>query len=312
MATTTTTNLGMTLAVPGSNEPFDTAVVNANFEAIDTEVGAQRSEASSTDTRLDTIEKFTNPTVTTPTMGVIPSGTAAQRDGLYGIPATAADRVALAAKAPRWFNTEKGYEQQYFAQYDDAGAGIFAKDVHGWGLAAHLKETPLANFTVTGTVGTFSKRGAVAVCAGGTSLQIDGLFNADFTDYRLLIETTAGGVIDIYSRLCAAGAADSSAGYSVNGLIVNNAGTVSSPVSGATDRWTFGSNTTQGATYEVFLRSPFPNTYTTHMTRVYSQSNQQELRGGTYAASKVFDGILLAVASGNWTGRVRAFGINDY
>ena len=42
MATTTTTNLGMTLAVPGSNEPFDTADVNANFEAIDAEVGVDR------------------------------------------------------------------------------------------------------------------------------------------------------------------------------------------------------------------------------------------------------------------------------
>jgi len=40
MATTTTPNLNLTLAIPGSNEPFDTNMVNTNFTAIDTWVGA--------------------------------------------------------------------------------------------------------------------------------------------------------------------------------------------------------------------------------------------------------------------------------
>lgn len=49
MATTTTPNLGLTLAVPGSNEPFDTATVNANFTALDTNAGLL-------DSRLDVVE----------------------------------------------------------------------------------------------------------------------------------------------------------------------------------------------------------------------------------------------------------------
>lgn len=54
-------------------------------------------------------------------------GTTAQRDAYWGKPTTGATtpeitaRVALANKGPRWFNTEKGYEEQYFAKVGDTG-----------------------------------------------------------------------------------------------------------------------------------------------------------------------------------------------
>jgi hypothetical protein len=55
------------------------------------------------------------------------TGTSALRDVYYGIPGTTssdvdkAARVALASKLPIWRNTEKGYEEQYFAKADDPG-----------------------------------------------------------------------------------------------------------------------------------------------------------------------------------------------
>lgn len=49
MAYTTTTRLGLKKAVPGSNQPFETAVFNENYDKID-------AEAVAADTRLDLIE----------------------------------------------------------------------------------------------------------------------------------------------------------------------------------------------------------------------------------------------------------------
>lgn len=47
--------------------------------------------------------------------GQMGKGTSAQRDGFYGVPATDAQKVALANSVPIWFNTEKGWEESYYA-----------------------------------------------------------------------------------------------------------------------------------------------------------------------------------------------------
>lgn len=136
MATTTTPNLSLTLAVPGTNEPFDTDAVNTNFTAIDTFAGVQVAADAAQSNRLDVIEKFTNPQASSATVGVVPSGTTAQRDGFWGTPADAAARVALANKAARWFNTDTnfGFDQRYFAPTSDsATTGYLAQNARGGG-----------------------------------------------------------------------------------------------------------------------------------------------------------------------------------
>ena len=50
--------------------------------------------------------------LTTALTGTVGAGTTAQRDVIFPAPATATDRVLLASKPARWFNTDKGYEQQ--------------------------------------------------------------------------------------------------------------------------------------------------------------------------------------------------------
>lgn len=47
--------------------------------------------------------------------GQMGKGTSAQRDGFYGVPTTDAQKVALANSVPIWFNTEKGWEESYYA-----------------------------------------------------------------------------------------------------------------------------------------------------------------------------------------------------
>lgn len=105
-----------------------------NFNAIE-------AFAVATDGRADQIEKFTVPGAvgTTPAGylgGVIPRGTTAERNTFYGTPASAAERVALANKAPRWLNSDTGYEEQYFGDDGDSGTAgykaIFAVPAPGW------------------------------------------------------------------------------------------------------------------------------------------------------------------------------------
>lgn len=48
MSTTSTPVLGLTLAVPGTKEPFNTGTVNANFTAIDAAIGQKAAKVSTT------------------------------------------------------------------------------------------------------------------------------------------------------------------------------------------------------------------------------------------------------------------------
>ena len=159
MATTTTPNLNLTLAVPGTNEAFSTATVNQNFTVIDADAGATDSALASLDSRLDAIEPTT--TAGGAMNGLAPAGTAAQRDAYWGTPSNATERVALANKAPRWLNTQNGYLEQYFCNDDDNATGgykaIFATASPGWwpvgGRTPYcLVEKNIAQSTSAGTI----------------------------------------------------------------------------------------------------------------------------------------------------------------
>lgn len=132
--------------------------------------------------------------------GYVGFGTTAQRDAYYPTPGNAAARVALAATAPRWFNTDKGFMQQYFAQFDDAGvAAPFAKKVFGWRAAIDSGRVPIAHaFTVSGgTPANVKKYGNTVQIDGGTSdgIIVNGCFIDDFDVYEIEIEipTVPGG-----------------------------------------------------------------------------------------------------------------------
>lgn len=55
MAYTTTTRLGLKKAVPGSNQPFETAVFNENYDKIDAETVAADARLDNLEAGLDTI-----------------------------------------------------------------------------------------------------------------------------------------------------------------------------------------------------------------------------------------------------------------
>lgn len=63
------------------------------------------------------------------------SGTTAQRDAYYGVPATTAERADLANRQPVWFNIERGWEESYYVPTGTAGLtakGLLAGASAGW------------------------------------------------------------------------------------------------------------------------------------------------------------------------------------
>ncbi|HEY9438277.1 MAG TPA: hypothetical protein VIS29_06440 [Streptomyces sp.] len=318
MATTTTTNLGLSLAVPGSNEPFDTADVNQNFEAIDSEVGARRSADTAQNSRLTAIEDLTLPTASGANVGVVPSGTAADRDGFWSVPATAADRVALANKGARWFNTEKGYEQQYFCQFDDASASRFNRQVHGWYPAVSLGLVPLKPTSTANTGGTVAVHGGRVNFTGVTTVALNGIFTADFDSYVLQIFSTELAANAQRLRLYAAGVEQAGAGtYAFQSHGMSGTG-VAAVLNTGSPNWLLQHNANHEL--DATVRISFPLRATgRHLFRVESTSiatdgslMQQSRLDGYHAATVACDGFGISVAAGTITGNVRVFGVNEY
>jgi hypothetical protein len=182
-------NTGVLLPVPGSGQGWEVAVFNGNLSSIDSAIGADRG-------RLTAIEaKIGN-------NAVVPRGTSAARDGFYGVPGTAAARVALANSAPSWFNTDKGYLERYFAPTSDSGqAGyntLYARGKGGWvpegaGLIPINWPTPIITGNATGVVVNGNTLLIPASNTGVTKIAFDGLFTDDFTQYRLIANGYAQG-----------------------------------------------------------------------------------------------------------------------
>jgi hypothetical protein len=87
-------------------------------------------------------------------------GTAAERDAIYGVPATDAARVALANRKIIWYNLDNGFTEMYYAVTGLAGLtvrGLIAGTASGWypmNTGPQLLLLPSASFTL-GVGGTF-------------------------------------------------------------------------------------------------------------------------------------------------------------
>lgn len=66
----------------------------------------------------------------------VEGGTTAERDAIYGVPATDAERVALANRRPLWFNVARGWHESYYAPASLGSAltvpGLQASVAAGW------------------------------------------------------------------------------------------------------------------------------------------------------------------------------------
>lgn len=161
-------NLALKRPVVGSGQAWSTQkYIVDNMDAIDAFAGA-------VDGRLDKVEAE--------------GGSTAVRDAKFGVPSTAGERVALAAKGATFFNTDKGWLEQYFAAYNDAGVGNApARPAAGWAPAVAM--APIRGGVLTQDAGTFTRKGDVYEFSGvNGGMKVAGLLVDDFEHYRIQME----------------------------------------------------------------------------------------------------------------------------
>lgn len=140
------------------------------------------------------------------------AGTTAERDAFYGVPNTTALRVALANRAPSWYNIDLGWEESYYVGNTAAGLtvpGLISGASAGWyptGPGPTCVLTPSAgNSTaggayVTGWLGSFHRRGGAAWFDATT----DGIVIEKAGRYRLsawTIQQSGSGIAVFALRL---------------------------------------------------------------------------------------------------------------
>ena len=296
-------NTGAILPVPGSGQDWEVAVYNGNFTGVEAAVTADRA-------RLSSIEgKIAN-------NAVVPAGTTSARDGFYGTPSSAAARVALANSVPRWFNTDKGYTQQYFAQDGDAGAGIFTRATAGWYAAVDSGRVPLSGFTVTSTGGTVTRDGGAVQLAGAvTAVQLKSLFTTDFMFYDFELEMVAvTAVNDLFWRASSAGVDNSSANYNRQRVLASGTSTlVGAGSTGQTAGLVGHMDLTQAGAIDFTVQNPAdPTRRTSSRSAGFDGGNLLDSAGSLLNVLAAHDGITFFVSTNTFNGRLRVFGRNPF
>jgi hypothetical protein len=294
-------NTGVLLPVLGSGQAWEGSVYNGNFTGVENAIAADRSRLSSIEGKIGS-------------NAVIPAGTSAARDGFYGVPASAAARVALANAVPRWFNTDKGWEEQYFATEGDAGAGRFTRQFGGWYPSVTSGRVPLSIFTTANSGGTVTRDGgSVTINGACNTIAFNNVFTTDFLDYEFEIEVF-GTAADLLWRSRLAGADDSTSIYNRNRFTSNSNSTSQSLAETAQNAGAAGRiDTADPGSILLRVRQPFiAGSKTATRGHGLDSGNYQQITSSFKTAAASHDGITFFVAAGSFQGRIKAFGINPF
>lgn len=249
--------------------------------------------------------------VTTTQLATPDVGTTSARDAKYPTPGSAGARVALAAQAIQWFNTEKGYTEQYFSQYDDAGANLsLSKKTHGW--KPTYGKHPLTQFTLIGAnqrkIGNL-----IELTANNAQFEADGVFTDAFDEYEIVLEVGASsGTVFINFQFRTAAAVVAGTNYQLQRL--RGGGASASASTQANDpQWQIGHTLAASGTY-VTLR--VTNPMLAEKKRVQAISYEDAdlyVSGGICDSTALCDGLKIAVASGTFTqpSSLQVYGISN-
>lgn len=293
-------NTGVILPVPGSGQAWEVAVYNGNFTGVENAIAADR-------TRLTTIEgKIGN-------NALIPAGTSAARDGFYGSPTTAAGRIALANSAPRWFNTEKGYLERYFAPTSDSATGgyntLFARGAGGW-LSAESGLVPLslAAAAVSGG-GTIAVNGNVLVMTNANTVVLDSFFTAAFDQYEVYFDVSlsVSGFLNWIPRI---GGVDQNSASSVNRQVSSTIGTTPGGATQTDNTFKIGHVASTSFAGKGTYYNPASSGRVAQMDSLTQRNDGHGRQTNQTVAAGVFDGVKLqGSGGGSMSGQIRIFGV---
>jgi hypothetical protein len=308
------------LPVPGSKEPFRVADVNTWFQTIDTKFQSVDGVATGLGNRLTAIEPFLLPGYAEPTAkhGLVPAGTTAERDAYWGTPAAGQPRIDLANRFARWFNTDLGWEEQYYCAYNETGTGKLAQTPQAptakWGPVAGHGLVALQGGTLTQDAGTFTAKGQVYEFSGVTGgFKVTPIFNDHFENYRVVLDFDTAVADGDVGMVLWNGGASSGAVYNRNYAEINASGAVSGAVANtqATVLVARTSGAAGGPTVvDIFGPKKARRTY--FQARSIDATNFQRIMAGSTGANVgQYDGLEVRFSGGmTMAGRMHVYGYN--
>jgi len=137
---------------------------------------------------------------------VLLQGTTAQRDAIFGDPGSTANQVALANLQPVWYNTDYGWEEQYYVVNGTTGLtvrGLVTGSPVGWyprGDGPTIELVPTAEFTVNASSGSPMNVRGWGTLGTGFSRRVGGSFFLSYDDSTGAITMKLAGMYRVFAK----------------------------------------------------------------------------------------------------------------
>jgi len=318
---TTTPRIGLTK--PDGTDLVDIAVLNTNFDKIDSNIASTKIQSTKPttpnagdlwwDSDTGTLylyyvdsnsAQWVAATSDPINIGVVASQT--ERDAQYPTP----------AQGMSVYRTDLGVTQRYYGLFN-ASTNPGGMDTAGWyGLEKSAGLIPVSPTSVdkagTGSTAVVSSIGAVTFSAR-TSIALNGVFNTNYKNYLVVLSSPLSTVDAVDTRLVfrQAGNNQTSAGYYYQGVNITGAGSVSG-------EYTTGNTSTGLGLQEVTGPGrgsaiiEFIAPYTSDQKIIFSKlsrANQFQSRGHLFTGTGLYDGFTLYPNSGSLSGTIQVYGL---
>jgi hypothetical protein len=309
------------LVKPDGTDLVDIAVINSNYDKIDANIASTKIQATKPstanagdlwwDSNTGTLylyyvdansAQWVAATSDPVNIGVVANQT--ERDAQYPTP----------GQGMRVYRTDLGVTQTYYGLYN-VSTNPGGRDVAGWyDTEKNVGLVPIQSSVVTFVGGTGSANSLGQLNFSGiTSVRLDNVFSARYTNYYFVINLMNNGVnSDLTFRVSSGGTPVTSSDYQH----VNN---YSTPFQSFTSVSTqmligeFGSTIGEATSGNLTVFAPFTTTRTNIVSQFGGGSSATprniHTTGRTLSQSS-YDGIQFLTTSGNMTGNIQCFGYN--
>jgi len=320
---TTTPRIGLTK--PDLTDLVDVAVLNTNFDKIDSNIASTKIQATKPTTANAGDLWWDSDTGTLYVYYVGTSSSswvAATSDPInIGVVANQTERDAqypTPAQGMRVFRTDLGVTQTYYGLYN-VSTNPGGRDVAGWydtEKTFGLVPVRATTATIVSGSGSTNALGKITF-TGATNILIDGLFSSNFARYKIVLNANlAAGETWLELRGRTSGSSITTTNYLYNCRRFES-GTIQT-----TDQNTQASalttvvGPTAGAqTVVIDINNPNLATATNWFGESYAiYSNATSSRaafGGIFNGTNIFDGFAITPQSSNLNGSLQIFGYND-